>query len=348
VGNAATKRSFEQLFLRNCIKRLPQLKNAYPLSSIKDTWKGRPALIISSAPSVDKYIDLIATNRNRFNILAVDSAYPVLLSKNITPDLIISIDPQPWTEEHLLQCDPAIPVISNLSSWCSDKQPQNLFLSMNSHPFSQIIDHSLPDIGTCDSHTGTVAGDAIAAAQYLGSSRIFIVGVDSSFPNGVIYGRGTAYNHRYASMLNSRLQPTETLNQSYINRSTRVKKNGVSTRQSFLQYMESIDKYIQNISAAIYHIVADGLPLQNASIISSREELESILSNEPFISDCEELKSKMSSLKRFSKTQLDIISKIFSDDDLLDQLIESSISSEISTRKCANIMKLMRHLKVIK
>jgi hypothetical protein len=349
IGNTATKRSFDHLFLRNIIKRMPYFRNLYPLSSIRNVWKGKPSLILSSAPSIDKYIDTIVNHRNSLNIIAIDSAYPVLFSKNIKPDLIISIDPQPWIDEHLLSCDRSIPFISNLSSWCGHFQPETLFISMNSHPFSQIIDHHLPDIGTCDSRTGTVLGDAIFAARYLGSSKIFILGADFSFPHGVIYGKGTAYNYRYTSIYNSRLQTAESLHQSYINRSSRIKKNGIFTRQSFLQFMESIEKIpIQDNTCPITHIVAGGMHLSNTTLISTNEKLETVLSQLPVIADNQRISEKTASLKRFSDKQYNHILKVISENNLLDQLLDASLNSPIPPQKKDRILMLIKKLWISK
>jgi len=170
AGNEATKKNFLSLFFRNAIKNISQLRIMSALSSIRNLWSGYPCLVISSAPSIDYFINVIKSHKNNFFILSVDSAYPILRSHGIRPDLIISIDPQPWTEEHLRNMDQSIPVITSLTSW--NHAFKKSFLSINSHPLSQLRDHTIPNIGSVDTHTGTDAGDAIAAAIYHGASRI--------------------------------------------------------------------------------------------------------------------------------------------------------------------------------
>ncbi|MGL4370746.1 MAG: hypothetical protein ACRCUT_13905, partial [Spirochaetota bacterium] len=57
AGNIATKKKFGSLFARNIIKNIENIGSGYPVKSLFGIFKNIPALVISSAPSADFYIE---------------------------------------------------------------------------------------------------------------------------------------------------------------------------------------------------------------------------------------------------------------------------------------------------
>ena len=88
-----------QLQLDRFISPLTYLKKGYPLLDIYKTidqtaLKNRPLLVIASGPSLSKNIQWLKNNYNRFVIIAVSSSLGYLYKNDITPDIVVSIDPQ--------------------------------------------------------------------------------------------------------------------------------------------------------------------------------------------------------------------------------------------------------------
>jgi hypothetical protein len=279
AGNIITKKAFSSLYVRNCIKMLPNLPSFFPFSSLSNKFNDYPCIIVSSAPSIDTYVNFIKQYEDRFFIIAVDSAYSILRSHAIIPDFVLTIDPQPWTEEHLLNIDPEIPLITVFSACNHSLMSKVSFISINTHPFSQIIENSFPDIGSIDSKSGTVAGDALAAAHEMGFSKIFLAGIDFSFPKELIYSKDSKYNQRYTTIFNNRLKTTETLNFTYIRKSLkRLSEEEVRTRQSFLQFRDSFEKYIQQKKMNNVYLLKDkGLLIKNLTVLNNLDEARSLL-----------------------------------------------------------------------
>jgi hypothetical protein len=119
-------------------------------------------------------------------------------------------------------------------------------------------------VGSVDSRTGSVAGDAVMLAIKSGFREIGLIGFDSAFSGFSIYARGTAYQRRYAEFFQNRVVNVETSNFNYIMKSSRgYRREGKYTRKSFIQYKESIEKLIGVHDAGIFHNINDtGIPLE--------------------------------------------------------------------------------------
>lgn len=265
AGNAATKRAFGLRFLKNALKSLPHIPHCTPAAVLKHACRGLPAIVITSGPSLEPLLPALVKIQQNAVIVAVDSALPVLIRSGITPDITVSIDPQPYIREHSMRSPsrPGLHLVtptSDISAFSGDR----CILSLNSHPVSQLVDELFPDvIGSVDSSTGTVAGDAIQTALYLGCSPVAVLGFDFSFPQMKIYARGTAYQDRYALFFHDRFGPVETRNMEYIRKSSgALREQGRFTRKSFLQYRNAVIRLLQqHPETSVFNLGELGLPV---------------------------------------------------------------------------------------
>lgn len=248
-SGAATIKAFGGIFLRNALFNLDNIEAMRPVGSLRGIFRGYRALIVSSAPSVEEYMKDIISNRERFVIIAVDSAVPMLEKQGIYPELAVSIDPQHRINEHLLghTGDSTAHVFSIVSPPETVKKYGGFF-SLNSHPVSQVIAGMYPGLeSTIDSSSGSVAGDALSLALLCGFQSIAMTGFDFSFSHNRIYARGTAYQQRYTLMFGNRFRTAESFNAEYIFRSSRgFMEAGRYTRRSFVGYRDSLSAYIRD------------------------------------------------------------------------------------------------------
>lgn len=257
-ANTATAARFSTLFLKNGIKHISRINDYASFRGLKGHYKGCYCILVSSAPSLFSSIDIIREYQNSCVIIAVDSAVSVLLSSGIKPDYVLIVDPQPWVNEHLLGyfdlcerfvcCLTSCPVI--------DRIPYKMnYLGLNSHPLSQMMGVSYENtFEFLDSGTGNVAGDALDFALFLGFDKVYLSGIDFSFPDYVIYAKGTAYQERYSKLFNSRFCSCESQNIDYIFKSSKgVKdKSGNYTRNSFIEYSIGFEKKFKQWKEQIY------------------------------------------------------------------------------------------------
>ncbi len=265
AGNRATQKAFGPLYLRNILKNACLLDRVRPVRDLFGSLKRFPALIIASGPCLEREIPEIERFQDRFFIIAADSAVPVLYKTGISPDFVISIDPQPYVYEHFIGWEPGrTTTLFSLSSDHSAVKRFGVYLFLNSHPLCQFASGAYDDaIGSVDSATGSVAGDAMEFCRKCGLGPIGVAGLDFSFSGYKIYSRGTAYQMRYSLYFQDRVSTVEGFNCRYIlEASGGVTLLGRHTRRSFIQYRRSIEDLVASWDApGVYSLSDCGLPL---------------------------------------------------------------------------------------
>lgn len=332
ASGAATVRAFGSLFLRNALFNLEQISSMRPVSSLAGRFAGFRGLIVSSAPSVEEYLPQILANRNRFVIIAVDSSVPMLEQNGITPQLCVSIDPQHRINEHLLgHTGERTSHIFSIVSPPETVKKYGGFISLNSHPVSQVIESIYPGLtGSIDSSTGSVAGDALALALLCGFDHIAMAGFDFSFSNNNIYARGTAYQQRYSTMFNTRLRTPESFNAEYIFRSSRgFVESGRYTRRSFTGYRDSLSAFISGRCPGRIRWIGGGL-LPGDVIPATVGEFVSIPSSFDFADEAGTITGEAGS--SFYNIDPSRIKKIITRKDVWEQLVRESLGDDM-TRK---------------
>ena len=262
AGNMATLRAFGRQYARNSIKNIANMPRMYPVKNLREKFSNKSAIVITSGPTAEKSMCALAEAASRVFIIAVDSALPVCAAFGLRPDFVVSVDPQSYISEHLAGFwDEPLKVITSLSAWpcklSNTKSNWQVFCSLNSHPLAQLIEEFSPNsVGSINSGSGSVAGDALLFAIYCGFSQIALTGFDFAFIDGIIYSRGTAYQRRYAEIFQNRLSSAETLNFNYIKKSSlSVRENGLYTRRVFGQYKKSIEELLQGArDSKLFHI----------------------------------------------------------------------------------------------
>ncbi len=273
--NTTTRNAFARRYLRNAILNLDAIGRLRPVRTLFKLLDGLPAVVITSGPTLERVLPFILKARRRIVIVAVDSALPVLSGAGIRPDFAVSIDPQQHVCEHFTTAVPAatVPVFS-LTAYPLPLRRHRGLLSLNTHPLSQLIDELHPGaVGSIDSGTGTVAGDAILLAARLGLAPIALAGFDFSFADQTIYARNTAYQRRFTLFFQERFGPVETRNLSYIMKSSGGHLvDGRFSRRSFAAYRESIESMIRrSILSGLYRLHTSGVSLAGATDIDAED-----------------------------------------------------------------------------
>lgn len=258
TSDKLTIKRFGVLYFKNIIKNMKSFVSSPSIACFKEKFKEYEAVIASSGPSIDLYVEKLKTIENKVFIIALDSAVPVLSANGIDPDFVVSIDPQAYTWEHLSAIKPSTVLIQSLTAHNAVKTDHHYFY-LNSHPMCQIIDH-LFDVENIDSNCGNVAGDALKFAEYCGFKKISILGIDSSFPFHEIYSKSSSYQKRYLSR-STRFNTLEKQNSDYIfKNSSNYKFDGKNTRKSFVNYKIAIEKMLNE---KYVHVSRYSLPLKN-------------------------------------------------------------------------------------
>ena len=228
----------------------------------------RRAFIIGAGPSLESQIEALRGLRETGFLIASDTSLPALLSYDIKPDLVISIDCQLVSYHHFLRglpedvpllldlaSPPVLTRLNSLSAFFSSSHPLSLYLSSHWRP--------LPFI---DTSGGNVSHAAVSLAEYLGAREIYLLGIDFSYPEGKTYCRGT-YLYPYFRSSESMLDPLENLFLSFIMKSTAVMKERMNgairyTTRPLIGYKRRLEKYLGICNARIIPLPGNGVPLE--------------------------------------------------------------------------------------
>ncbi len=348
AGNAATRRAFAVLYLRNALKNLKRLQHYFPVRRLERALSGFPALVITSGPSLEDQLEELHEAAERCILIAVDSALPVLARVGLTPDFYVSIDPQAYIHEHLNRggTGPAMRITS-LTAAAELRDGRPAFLSLNSHPLSQLVEELYPGrVGSVDSHTGTVAGDALQTAFLLGAGPVGLLGLDFGFSGFSVYARGSAYQERWGLIFQDRFSPVETRNLRYILQASRgLKVEGRFTRKSFQQYRSSFEDLLAGAQGReIVNLSRRGLPLRGAPFREMGYFLERAKGPGGKSERVRELRSKLRPLKE--ELDLKALGDMLKQERVLEEILSVSGLEGVQERRIDLLRRFFRTVKL--
>ena len=152
-------------------------------------------ILIAGGPSVDDNMEFIRENQGKKTLIAVGTIFKKLVQNNITPDLVVILEPDPVVYHQLEGIeDQKVPMlISLLSYWkiAATYQGEKYFVPLAgmAAAIGYPIDEEYKDLWGVG---GTVTNMAMIAASRLGAQNIYLVGVDMAYPGGITHAEGTA------------------------------------------------------------------------------------------------------------------------------------------------------------
>jgi hypothetical protein len=235
----------------------------------------RKAIVTGAGPSLEVQLERVRELAKDAYLIATDTSLPALVSRNIIPNAVISIDCQQISYHHFLNGIPAdIPLVLDLASppLLSNLSRKVLFFS-SGHPFSGFISKEWRRFPNIDTTGGNVAHAALSLASSLGASEIYLAGTDFSYPDGKTYARGT-YIYPLFQAIQNRTKTMESLFYSFIfnNKSIVREKIGgknVYSSHTMLMYKKKLESAIDGMTSNVIPLQGFGLPLSIRKSVSS-------------------------------------------------------------------------------
>ncbi|MCL2374186.1 MAG: DUF115 domain-containing protein [Treponema sp.] len=185
----------------------------------------RRAAVCAAGPSLSLHLPQLRRRRGEFFLIAADTSLPCLLSAEIKPDAVISIDCQHISYHHFMDGLPddvflfmdlaSPPLLASLSA-------RNQFFC-GGHPLARYVSRIYRPLPELDTSGGNVAYAAVSLAAQLGAAEIELYGADFSYPAGICYARGTYIYSVFASR-QTRFAPLEAQNSAFLFRAPLEKK----------------------------------------------------------------------------------------------------------------------------
>lgn len=229
-------------------------------------------IIAGAGPSLEEQMGRIKKLMTEDTFLiATDTALPTLLSYDVIPNTVISIDCQQISYHHFLKgLPPKVPLVLDLASPpVLTRQTDNLIFFSSGHPFSRFVTNYWRKFPAIDVSGGNVSHAALSLASLLGARTIYLAGVDFSFPGGKTYSRDS-YQYSYYRSLENRLTPLESAFFTSIFKNRQVITEHCDgfnryTTHSMISYKERMEKAISRLSAKVIPMAGKGLPLSMGS-----------------------------------------------------------------------------------
>jgi hypothetical protein len=269
VGTAISLgKKFMDAFMAN----IPHILRKPGVTKLKDLFKGRPAIIVSGGPSLEKNFHLLKKAKGKAIIVAVDAMLPTLLPAGIVPDFVAGIDPTP--EAIALFKD--LPELKNVPFICF---PQYAHEPVNIHPGLMFI-NSVPgnivfqwlsslweDKGFIAPFGGSVAHFAFSAAEYMGADVIALIGQDFSYAEKYHAGDTTKLLHDY---LDEEV-PDYRINAQILDDIFGEKRFTVG---SLLSFKITFENRFKSFEGTVINATEGGLPVQGTTIMRLGDFIE--------------------------------------------------------------------------
>jgi hypothetical protein len=163
------------------------------VNSFYGKFSGIPSIVVCAGPTLTDSLNLIKANRDKAIIVAVDTAYKILLQNSIIPHFCVAVDPQTINARYfegvprtgtILVCDPTVhPSVIRLFKG----KVISTGVAFEQLKWLEDFSGGKGEI----SHGGSVSTNAYDFTRRLGASPIVLVGQDLAFTRGLAHVRGS-------------------------------------------------------------------------------------------------------------------------------------------------------------
>jgi len=280
---------FRKKFCDNLNKNLDVFIRSPGINDYKDFFKGQSVLLVGAGPSLDDNLNYLRKNQDKHYIVCVDTSFPILIENDITPDFVVSVDPQPETMRHF-RCfaKKRVPLIVTPVSCAElvEKYPGPiLFFLQKDHSVTKSLEKYFADKGVSYSG-GSVSCFALDIAVQFGFERIILVGMDYAYTNMRVYS-ANAQESILLFRSSNRFCSIETLHRKkiYSDKLLRVssyENETVYSNISLCSYKKNIENLvaIYRPEVTFYNLVSGGALVKGAEKVT-RDGVSALACSEP-------------------------------------------------------------------
>ena len=231
--NVNTVRFFSRLWLKHNLLNLPRIVRSPGVKSLHKQFPGKPAILVSAGPSLDKNIDQLRKAVGKAIILSADTSLRPLLAHGIRPNFVQAIDAQPITYRHFSGLDLSgihLVGVTRLTPEVIDLFSDHVFLGNDlNNKVWKSIEPYFERLGTLGSGS-TVAVLGFDLARMMGCDPIIFVGQDFSYAYGRAYAEGTMVSNDMLSEL-STFNTMDTLTEARKTKQQIIRTNDIAGKE---------------------------------------------------------------------------------------------------------------------
>jgi hypothetical protein len=199
--DVVTIRTFYKQWTENAYNNLFPIVRSPGVKELFGRFENVPGIVVAAGPSLNKNVRLLAETKGRMLIIAVDTAVRVLMKEGITPDLVVTIDPEPLTSKlwEEVKTDLCIVFEAGVHHWIPNNVDGRFFAARcNHYPMLVWLESVFPEKGRLELGPST-ASVAFNLAYKMGLRPIVMVGQDLAFSEGLTHARDTMFGREVES-----------------------------------------------------------------------------------------------------------------------------------------------------
>ena len=188
----ATSADTSHLFMTNAFLNSKYAAGSPGLLQLKECWKGRPAILISAGPSLEKQLPLLAEVKDHFLLISMGASLRTLRAAHIEPHIVVTVDPFPIMYDHFKG-------VKSEGAWLLSDMAGNPNI-VSDFSEKRLFGHSTPQMEFLFSKLfgqrglmisgGSVANSAFSAAAVMQADPIILIGQDLAYTGGASHAAG--------------------------------------------------------------------------------------------------------------------------------------------------------------
>ena len=278
--NEATLKRFGQIWIRNLIYNMNILSESGNLQDLEKLFSDIPVLLLAAGPSLTKTLPLLAELREKFVLVAVDTASKALKQYGINPDFLIVIDPQYWNTRHLDHIDLSKTILVSESATHPSvfrKKHGILYLSGSLFPLGQFMETYINPRKRLGAG-GSVSTSAWDFCHLISTGPVYCAGLDLGFPDTQTHYKGSFFeerSHTLSTYLNSAEdQAFRALNGAHPFPLTNNTGGATLTDQRLIVYKQWFEERLeQSPERKTYNLSPKGIKIEGIPFVPLRELL---------------------------------------------------------------------------
>lgn len=258
---------------------LPSITRSTGLNQVRQTLRGKPAIVIAAGPSLDKNVSLLRGVRDSFALIAVDTAYHTLKNHGVEPHIVVTTDPTDLNLKHFENIQPAPDTILAFDPEVYFAIPNQwpsgfLYLNLEKTAMTRWLEKVCGPFGYLPKG-GSVGHTAFYLARELGADPIVFIGLDLAFDpqGGATHTAGSSLHRKHGQIASG--VDTATLGPRFQADAMQEKivwvpgadGQPVPTSRIMALYIQQFNEEIANTNAKVIDATEGGALLQETEIV---------------------------------------------------------------------------------
>ena len=194
LSNEVTGRACEHIWRKNYDSNI-KLDHKYfselNTDSFKDEW-----VVVGAGPSLNDNVEFIKESAGRRTICAINASLRWFSRNNVTPDVCTVCDPHDFLIPHIEGIEEFSKNIPLVADCVANRSFVEMYKGPRYYVFSTatlMVVNSEDSVGDIWQIGGTVTSMAIDLAYRMGAKKIYLVGADLAYPDGVTFANGVGH-----------------------------------------------------------------------------------------------------------------------------------------------------------